>query len=30
MNREERRAEMDRAIVLTLKKLVNNGRVFVQ
>ncbi|EFH8820856.1 hypothetical protein GFP84_12430 [Escherichia coli] len=30
MSREERRAEMDRAIVLTLKKLVNNGRVFVQ
>lgn len=30
MTREERRAEMDRAIVLTLKELANSGRVTVR
>lgn len=30
MTREERRAEMDRAIVLTLKELASSGRVTVR
>lgn len=30
MSREERRAEMDRAIVLTLQKLTREGRVTVR
>lgn len=30
MTREERRAEMDRAIVLTLKQLANGGRLSVR
>lgn len=30
MTREERRAEMDRAIVLTLKQLANAGRLSVR
>ena len=30
MSREERRAEMDRAIVLTLKQLANGGRLSIR
>ncbi|MEH1299387.1 hypothetical protein V7I42_00095 [Raoultella ornithinolytica] len=30
MSRDERRSEMDRAIVLTLQKLTRNGRVSVK